>query len=266
MKAALTGAIWELAEGIGCDPRPFSGFVDLAVAGTSDAGPGFDLLVPGSAIGLNVFDRGSGAPTVLPVLSEWSRRTLGSGFLASGALDGLRVHGGPAWSGSWRCKLYASGDVRPVWARLHTEHGLGIAEPPEGTYALGLDLTEDGPRRLRSYRRVSSVPPESGLPALPLLHELGVAHRVWCETRPGPADPETRAKGSLSWIFGPRVPVARLLEVGRALPVEVGIGDLAAPSSRIEERGGEAYAVAWEIDVWAGGERGTDGLITIGSR
>lgn len=274
---ALRATLAHLAAELRCDPAPFEPLLDLASAPTPDGGPACDLLLPGSALGLNAFDRAPvhSAPTVQPLLARWCADQLGCDWLTgpgATALAGLRVHGGPAFKqGAWRCKLYASGaDALPAaWDRLHRVHGLGAPTPPPGTYALGLDLTEAGPTRLRSYRRVTAVPPESGLPPLPLLADHGVVHRVWCATEPGPADPDTRSKGSLSWIFGPRVPTRSLLHVAAALARATGIPSglppsrLAAVEALLHAHGALAHAVAWEIDTWPDGAPDTDGLITV---
>lgn len=235
------------------DPTPIEPFLEGLDTWDSDLPP-FDLVIPGDSIGFNRFDADN-SNWVADRIEPWVREHVSPETADWWARNrpARRIHGGPAWSGHWRFKVYVTGDVRDTWAALHAE-GLGIAEPPPNTTGLAIDLAPSGPERLRSYVMVEAPVP-GPIPDEAWDLRAAATHRVTCVTHPGERDPHTPIKHALSWIFDRYAPIEALTDLATRIEQTLGV-----PSVELLE--GPLRPVALELDS-VEGRLATDVLVTV---
>jgi hypothetical protein len=199
-----------------------------------------DLLLPGASVGLNLFgfDR-----ALTAVAIGWAHALLGDdGGSAAEAL----LSSGAAFSGGFathplRLKLYASGP-----------RAAALAPPTRWpVHAVGIDIGRQGAGRIRTYH----------LPAPGLLDGFDVPADF--DAWPGRKlitvlRGEGRERRTLNYLFAPGDPLDGLL----AFPLDP--VPLQAADTRLREAGMVLRPVAWEVDLWSDGERGTDVLVAVG--
>ena len=185
-----------------------------------------DLIVPGEAVGANVFEHGRGLGLREAMLDHAARMGQRS------AVEALFARPGTTWAGGLlqrregpRIKLYA---VSP--------------EPQRG-----VDITPRGEARWRSYHAPFPLewpsvdwPPPQEAESHRLITVLGDEKRT------------------LNVIFRPGAPLAPLLRLGAP-------SWLAELDAALAPLGFTSRSVAWELDLHADGRVETDALIAIGA-
>ena len=238
-----------------------------------------DLLPPTprapTRVGLNVFGHDAAtSEAVAETARAWAALWLGDD--AAHWIDEVPRTTRFAWNGG---ALIADGAPRlKLYFTMARPDGLvpifGVLgrEPVPSALAVGVDLTRDGPARVRTYHR----PTPGWLEGWP---ELGTAAADWTRVRAAGLSHQlvtvlgTRgdddAKRALNLIFGPRAPLDALSVAAEFAP--------AVPDARPRDRFGELAArcnadafalrpVAYEIDGRGDGSVDADLLLTIGER
>jgi hypothetical protein len=191
-----------------------------------------DVLVPGTALGLNVFAH----PRIAEIATAWAHRWLSAEAATRAAavlsLERTTWHGGFQSSASnLKLKLYATTQVPRVLAALS-------AHAPHAPEAVGLDVTPEGITRVRTYH----APDDSlleGWPAepWPQMRGPGISHRLITVLGD--------EKRTLNTIFLPSAPLSSL------------------PGSEALVTGFKLAPAAHELDVYRDGRRETDLLVTL---
>lgn len=185
-----------------------------------------DLVVPGAAVGANVFEHGRALG--LDAALHGFATGLGRGPEAASLLG----EPGTSWAGGL---LRRPGETRLKLYRV-------APEPP-----LGVDLTARGPERWRRY-----VPP----------FPLDWPGAEWPPPQPGESHRLITVLGeekrTLNVIFRPGAPLEPLLALGAPTW-------LRGLDGRSRALGFPLRPVAWELDLYADGRREVDVLVALGS-
>lgn len=251
-------------------------WLELAAEGgpTPARGPlTHDWLLPSTAdpsqVGLNVFGHDPARSRLIrQALIETARKLGADPSVLDHDDDELRYHGGLVWRDARpTVKVYVSGSTLAL-----DELAVSLAlRFDDDVFAIGVDVTPAGIKRVRGYRRAHTAPHNLRWPpffAWAALDPPGMSHRVAAALDPPHAEV---AKLSFDHIFGPEAEVLALValanDVARLEPgcsPSFAVATLTEIAHVLSPHGLVLRPVSYEVDVFENGARKTDALVTVG--